>query len=99
MKAEIWSDVACPCCYIGRMRFERALDSFEGKDQIEVEWKSYQLDPSLPARGSESLPEYLSKQKGLSLAEVNRMFDNVKQMASEEGIEMNMDRVKAANTA
>ena len=99
MKVEIWSDVACPFCYIGKKRFEKALGRFANKDQIEVEWKSYQLDPTLPAAGSESLPEYLARQKGMSLADVGRMFENVQQMASEEGIEMNMDRVKAANTA
>ncbi len=99
MKVEIWSDVACPFCYIGKKRFEKALDRFAQKEKIEVEWKSYQLDPSLPATASESLPEYLARQKGMSLADVGRMFENVTQMASEEGIEMHMDRVKAANTA
>src|SRR5690606_6279892 len=99
MKVEIWSDVACPFCYIGKKRFEKALDRFAQKEKIEVEWKSYRLDPSLPATASESLPEYLARQKGMSLADVGRMFENVTQMASEEGIEMHMDRVKAANTA
>lgn len=99
MKVEIWSDVACPFCYIGKKRFERALEDFGNKDQVEVEWKSYQLDPTLPASGSESLPEYLARQKGMSLADVGRMFGNVTEMARQEGIEMNMERVKAANTA
>src|SRR5690606_28179037 len=92
-------DVACPFCYIGKKRFEKALGEFAHKDKVEVEWKSYQLDPTLPADGSENLPEYLARQKGMSLEDVGRMFENVTEMARQEGIEMNMERVKAANTA
>ncbi|HEX2248163.1 MAG TPA: DsbA family protein, partial [Arthrobacter sp.] len=49
MKIEIWSDIACPWCFIGKRRFEKALEKFEHKDQIDVQWRSYQLDPTLPA--------------------------------------------------
>ena len=48
MKVEIWSDVVCPWCYIGKRRFERALEAFEGRDDVEVEWRSFQLNPDQP---------------------------------------------------
>ena len=48
MKIEIWSDVACPWCYIGKRRFETALAAFPHRDSVEVQWRSYQLDPTLP---------------------------------------------------
>ncbi|MPN55395.1 hypothetical protein SDC9_203077 [bioreactor metagenome] len=48
MKIEIWSDVMCPFCYIGKRNFETALEQFDNKDKIDVEWKSFQLDPSIP---------------------------------------------------
>ncbi len=48
MIVEIWSDVACPWCYIGKRRFERALADFDGAEDVEVTWRSYQLDPTIP---------------------------------------------------
>jgi len=98
MKVEIWSDVACPFCYIGKKRFEQALSSFQHKDKIEVEWKSFQLDPSLPKDGQVKIHEYMAKQKGLAASEVNAMFQNVVQMAKAEGIDMKMDEINMANT-
>src|SRR5690606_36400402 len=98
MKVEIWSDVACPFCYIGKKRFEQPLSSFNHKDEIKVEWKSFQLDPSLPKDGKMKIHEYMAKQKGLSTSEVKAMFQNVVQMAQTEGIEMNMDEILMANT-
>jgi len=98
MKIEIWSDVACPFCYIGKKRFEQALSSFQHKEEIEVEWKSFQLDPTLPKNGKVKIHEYMAKQKGLSTSEVNAMFKNVVQMAKAENIEMKMDEVIMANT-
>lgn len=98
MKVEIWSDVACPFCYIGKKRFEKGLANFQHNKEIEIEWKSFQLDPSLPEKGEVKLHDYMAQQKGLSQTEVNAMFQRVVQMASGEGIEMKMDQVIAANT-
>lgn len=98
MKVEIWSDVACPFCYIGKKRFEQALSNFENKDKIEVEWKSFQLDPSLPKNGKERIHEYMATHKGLSSGEVDAMFQHVVQMAKDEGLEMSMDKILMANT-
>ena len=57
MKVEIWSDVVCPWCAIGKARFERALEKFAHRDEVEVTWRSYELDPSAPAAPVESLNE------------------------------------------
>jgi len=98
MKVEIWSDVACPFCYIGKKRFEKALEDFSNNKDIQVEWKSFQLDPSLPQKGKEKVQDYMAQQKGMSTAEVSAMFQHVIQMAQSEGIEMKMDQVIMANT-
>ena len=77
MKIEIWSDVMCPFCYIGKRNFEKALTQFPHKDKLEIEWKSFQLDASIPDIASESHEEYLVKRKGLSVAQVKGMLQNV----------------------
>ena len=64
MKIEVWSDVACPFCYIGKKKLESALSSFESKEQVEVVWKSYQLDPQI-ADSSQNAIDYLSLKKGI----------------------------------
>lgn len=66
MKIEIWSDVICPFCYIGKRNFEKALTQFADKENIEVEWKSFQLDPHIPEGANESYEEYLVKRKGMT---------------------------------
>lgn len=98
MKVEIWSDVACPFCYIAKKRFEKGLANFEHNKEIEIEWKSFQLDPSLPKKGAIKLHDYMAQQKGISQTEVKAMFHHVIQMAHNESIEMKMDEIIAANT-
>ena len=67
MKVEIWSDVMCPFCYIGKRRFENALQQFEHKNEIEVIWKSYQLDPSIQTEHGKNINQYLAERKGWTL--------------------------------
>lgn len=66
MKIEIWSDIMCPFCYIGKRNFETALEQFTDKNHIEVIWKSFQLDPLIPEIAEESYQDYLVKHKGMS---------------------------------
>ena len=66
MKVEIWSDVVCPWCYIGKRRFEAALSTFEHRDDISVTYRSYQLDPDSPAGYQGSEIDYLAAHKGIS---------------------------------
>src|SRR4051794_2069820 len=98
MKVEIWSDVACPWCYIGKRRFEAALDNFEHKDQVEVHWRSYQLDPTLPEHYDGTETEYLSQMKGLPQDQVRQMFAHVKAQAAGEGLAYDFDRIVVANS-
>lgn len=98
MKVEIWSDVVCPWCYIGKRRFENALAGFEHRDQVEVIWRSFQLDPNAPANTHEPLNELLAGKYGVSLAQATAMNERVTGIAAEEGLEYHLDRAKHSNT-
>ena len=73
IKVEIWSDVACPFCYIGKRKFEEGLAKFEHKDQVEIEWKSFILDPNKVSDSSMPLVESLAKRKGISVEQATEM--------------------------
>src|SRR5690554_7988416 len=92
MKVEIWSDVMCPFCYIGKRNFETALEKFDNKKHIDVIWKSYQLNPSMPEVAKDSYQDYLVKHKGMSLEQVKGMLKNVSQSAKDVGLEYNFDK-------
>ena len=64
MKIEIWSDIVCPWCAIGKRRFEKALEQFPHRDAVTVQWRSFELDPSAPAERTESLDEHLAAKYG-----------------------------------
>jgi predicted DsbA family dithiol-disulfide isomerase len=98
MKVEIWSDIACPWCYIGKRRFENALAAFPHRDAVEVTWRSYQLDPSLPEHHDGTELDYLVSRKGMSPEQVQAMFDQVTQIAAEEGLAYDFGRVVVANS-
>ena len=98
MKVEIWSDVMCPFCYIGKRNFETALDQFANKSNIEVIWKSYQLDPTIPEVATESYRDYLVKVKGMDSEQVKTMLDNVTNSAKEVGLEYNFDKAVMVNS-
>lgn len=98
MKIEIWSDVMCPFCYIGKRNFETALSQFEEKEAIEIEWKSYQLDPTLPKIANESYKDYLVKIKGMSPAQVDGMTENVTKMAKDVGLDYDFSKMVMVNS-
>ena len=98
MKIEIWSDVACPWCYIGKRRFEAALAEFPHRESVDVTWRSYQLDPTLPEHYDGTELEYLSTRKGMPQAQVSQMFDHVTQQAKGEGLDYRFDQVVVANS-
>ncbi|GAA1941012.1 DsbA family oxidoreductase [Brevibacterium antiquum] len=98
MKIEIWSDIACPWCFIGKRRFETALDGFAHKDDVEVEWRSYQLDPSLPDHYAGTETEYLNQAKGMPADQVRQMFDHVTAQAAGEGLNYDFDSIIVANS-
>ena len=100
MKIEIWSDVACPFCYIGKHKFEAALAQFEFKDSVEVIWKSFQLDatPQSELPSNVDMYQYLAQRKGISYKESKKMHDNVTKMAKEENLDFNFEIAKLSNT-
>ncbi|MFJ5862386.1 DsbA family oxidoreductase [Pseudarthrobacter sp. NPDC092439] len=98
MEIEIWSDVACPWCYIGKRRFEAALAEFPHRDSVEVTWRSFQLDPTLPEHYDGSELQYLSTRKGLAPQQVTQMFEHVAEQAAGVGLHYRFDKVVVANS-
>jgi len=98
MKIEIWSDVVCPFCYIGKRKLEKALDKFPVKDKIEIEWKSFQLNPDQVTDLTLNSLEYLSKTKGWSMPQTIQISQQVVEMAKSEGLEFQLGKTVVANT-
>lgn len=98
MQIEIWSDVVCPWCYIGRVRFEKALAQFDGRDQVEVTWRSFQLDPSAPQEYPKSINHWLVESKGIGLEQAQAMHDRMAAMGKAEGLDYRFDKVRTGNT-
>ncbi len=99
MKVEIWSDIMCPFCYIGKRHFEEALKQFPEADKIEIEWHSFQLDPNLPKPASDqNVYEYLAQRKGMSVEQSKAMHQNVVQMAQAAGLNYDFDKTVVANS-
>jgi len=97
MKIEIWSDIVCPFCYIGKRHLEEALKS-TGKE-VEIEWKSFQLDSSVkPEDAGASVVEHLAAKKGMSIEQVNGMMSQVESMAKEVGLDMKLRTSYVMNT-
>ena len=100
MKVEIWSDVVCPWCYIGKRRFEAALARFAHREEVELVWRSFELDPSAPPSTPEQGPyaERLATKYGSSVAEAQGMIDNMTATAAKEGLDFRFDVAKPGNT-
>ena len=86
MKIEIWSDVVCPWCYIGKRRIESALAEFAHADEVEVHWRSFQLDPGAPTEPTEGTATMLARKYGQSPEGAKQMQDRVEAVAAEEGL-------------
>ncbi|WP_432559630.1 DsbA family oxidoreductase [Granulicoccus sp. GXG6511] len=103
LRVDIWSDIACPWCYIGQARFAKGLDAFataNGVDRadVHVTWHSYQLDPTLPARFDGSEVDYLVQTKGMTRQQVEQMTGQVAAAAAGEGLPIDFDAVVPANS-
>lgn len=100
MKVEIWSDIMCPFCYIGKRHFESALSEFADSSNIEIVWKSFQLDPTIPQTFDKapSVYQYLADKKGFSYEQSVQMHDRVIQMAKDAGLQYNFDIAVVANS-
>lgn len=98
MLVEIWSDVVCPWCYIGKRRFERALEGFAHRDEIEIVWRSFELDPNAPAERTGSYAEGLGRKYGMSPERAHRTLQHMTDVAAEEGLEFDFGGVRPGNT-
>ncbi|HZJ98596.1 MAG TPA: DsbA family oxidoreductase [Tissierellaceae bacterium] len=98
MKIDIWLDIACPFCYIGKRNLEAALKEFDSKDEVEIVYHSFQLDPYAKKEGRRDSVEDLANKYGRSLEQAQQMIDRVVSMAKDVGLYYNYDQVINTNT-
>jgi len=95
---EIWSDVVCPWCYIGKRRFESALEQFEHRDEVTVMWRSFELDPEAPRDVHGTAAERLADKYGMSIERALNLHAEMTQRAAAEGLEFHFERARGGNT-
>jgi predicted DsbA family dithiol-disulfide isomerase len=98
MEVEIWSDIACPWCYIGKRRFEAALAGFEHRDDVTVTWRSFELDPTAPHEREGDLAELLARKYGMPLADARAKQQQMTEVAATEGAEFRFDLARSGST-
>ena len=98
MQIEVWADVVCPWCYLGKRRFDNALAAYERRDEVEVVYRSFELDPAASATRSDPLGVHLSAKYGIDAAQVQAMADRVTGLAAEEGLTYRLDLARTART-
>lgn len=98
LRVDIWSDVACPWCYVGKRRLEQALTQFPHRDQVEVVWHSFELDPGMPAEHPQNMRDALARKYGRSAQDAQGMMDHMTGVAATEGLEYHFDRARLGNT-
>lgn len=98
MKIEIWSDFVCPFCYIGKRRLEIALDKFEHKDEVELIFKSFELDTKAKKQYEENIHELIAKKYGIPVEEAKATNDGIVAQAKAIGLNYNFDTLKPTNT-
>jgi len=98
MNVEIWSDVVCPWCYIGKRRFETALGQFAHRDEVVVVWRSFELDPHAARLVPGTLNELLARKKGGTPQQAAAMSAQITALAATEGLEYHLDLARSGNT-
>jgi predicted DsbA family dithiol-disulfide isomerase len=98
MQVEIWSDVICPWCYIGKRRFEAALAQFPQREGVSVIWRSFELDPEAAQQSPGTLEERLARKYGVSLRQAAAMNARVTEIAKEVGLKYRLDKARPGNT-
>lgn len=98
MQVQIWSDVVCPWCYVGKRRFERALEAFAHRDQVEIVHRSFQLDPAAPRDRTTKRREGLMRKYNLTAADMTRLDEQMKTTAAAEGLDFLLDDGMTGNT-
>ena len=98
IRVDIWSDIACPWCYIGKRRFEAALAAYEHRDEVAVTWRSFELDPHAPQERTGDYATHLARKYGMSREEAVGMHDRMTETAARDGLDFRFDIVRAGNT-
>jgi predicted DsbA family dithiol-disulfide isomerase len=98
MQIEVWSDVVCPWCFIGKRRLETALERFPHRDEVEVVWRSFQLDPTIPEGETHATLPALAAKYGRSVEEMRGTMTHVEQVAADEGLDYHLADGVSGNT-
>jgi len=98
LTVDIWSDVVCPWCYLGKRRFEAALERFEHRDDVTVRWHSFELDPDAPQSNDEPAAERLARKYGISVEDAEAKHAQMTEMGAAEGLEFRYDLSRSGNT-
>lgn len=98
MNIEVWSDVVCPWCYIGKRRLEQALEQFPHRDAVNIVWRSFELDPHASEQVTESLDEMLARKYHTTRQNAAQMNERVSRIAGEVGLDYHLDKAKPSNT-
>ena len=98
MDIEIWSDIACPWCYVGKRRFEAALAQFAHRDEVTVTWRSFELDPEAPAERTGDRAEHLAGKYGMSVEQAREAERQMTETAAGDGLQFRLDVARAGNT-
>jgi predicted DsbA family dithiol-disulfide isomerase len=98
MRVEIWSDVVCPWCYVGKRNFEAALAQFEHRDHVEVTWRAFELDQSAPAEREGDYATHLAHKYGMSVTQAQKMIETMTATGAAAGVVLDFDRARPGNT-
>src|SRR3954470_23387293 len=98
MLVEIWSDIACPWCHIGKRRFEAALERFEHRDEVQVTWRSFELDPAAPHEREGERAQHLADKYGMSLEQAREREQQMTATAAGDGLDFRFDIARSGNT-
>jgi predicted DsbA family dithiol-disulfide isomerase len=98
MRVEIWSDVVCPWCYVGKRNFEAALSRFEHRDEVEVIWRAFELDPSAPTEREGDYATHLARKYGMSVDQARKMIATMTETGARAGAALDFERARPGNT-
>jgi predicted DsbA family dithiol-disulfide isomerase len=98
MHVEIWSDIVCPWCYVGKRRFEAALAAFEQRDDVRVTWRSFELDPHAPRERAVDSATHLAEKYGMTRAQAQASQQGLAEVAAGDGLDMRFDLARGGNT-
>ena len=98
MQIEIWSDIVCPWCYLGKRRLEQALDAFDHRDEVDLVYRSFELDPSAPADATSPTVELLANKYGMTVKQAEDAQRQMEQRAAADGLTFRLDDLRRGNT-